>query len=171
MDEPALAPSSLLVLHSKLDEIFLEHQELLLERRLGEATAKLEVYRELLELHMRHEEELLLPLYARHGPSKRWPLVLFTGQHQRMRELLDAVAERLRSMPAEVRPRDVIALLDFERTYKHLSEHHDGAEREGLFPALDRAMLDGAAISAEHAGLVRSCLREWEEAEARLRRG
>ncbi len=114
---------------------------------------------------MRHEEELFLPIYARETPPRRWPLVLYTGQHQRMRELLASARERIEGLVRSnsVRGRDIIELLDHERTYKHLAEHHDGAEREGFFPALDRL-----ATREEQAGLVERCWTEWLAAERSL---
>jgi hemerythrin-like domain-containing protein len=154
-----------LAIHSKLDEYFLAHQELLLERRLPEAARSLARYVQLLELHMRHEEALFLPIYTRETPPRRWPLVLYTGQHQRMRELLASASERLERLVGSdsVRGRDIIELLDHERTYKHLAEHHDGAEREGFFPALDRL-----ATREEQTSLVERCWTEWLAAERSL---
>ncbi|MGC4086832.1 MAG: hypothetical protein QM756_02825 [Polyangiaceae bacterium] len=159
--------SELLLVHERLDEHFAVHQEHLLDCRLPEACATLDVYVELLGVHMRHEEELLLPIYARGEPSARFPLVLFTGQHQRMRELLAEARARLARLSGEghALARGVIELLDFERTYKHLGEHHDGAERQALFPVLDRL-----ATSDEQALVGGACLREWLEAERRLLR-
>ena len=158
--------SDLLSLHTRLDEHFAWHQELLLDRRLSEARQSFGAYVELLELHMRHEELLLLPIYARAEPPARFPLVLFTGQHQRMRELLQGAAARLDQLSGEgsALARAVIELLDHERTYKHLGEHHDGAERQALFPTLDRL-----ATPDEHARLTEACFTEWFAAETRLR--
>ena len=164
LTERGLRISALLIVHEETDELFLRHQELLLERQLPAASAALRVYRELLELHMRHEEELLLPLYARSQPSPRWPFILYSGQHQRMRELLSAASEQLARLDVDsVRSRDIIALLDQERTYKHLVEHHDGAEREGLFPALERALSD-----EQHLEITGRCLREWRRLQEQL---
>lgn len=117
---------------------------------------------------MRHEEDVLLPIYAREEPPSRYPLILFTGQHRRMRELLEGVKQRVSRLALEGRPhaRDVIELLDFERTFKHLSEHHDGAERAALFPTLDRLM--GAA---ERRALIEPCLGEWLALESDLMQG
>jgi hypothetical protein len=162
-ERPLLRLSALLVVHDRTEDLFLQHQELLIERRLPEAVSRLRDYRALVELHMRHEEELLLPVYLRSEPSKRWPAVLYTGQHQRMRELLSGIDARLAALGDNVRSRDIIGLLDYERTYKHLVEHHDGAEREGFFPALDRIAGD-----PEQDALARRCLDEWYELERSL---
>ena len=53
-------------------------------------------------------------------------------------------------------------MLDHETTYKHLSEHHDGAERAGFFP-----LLEIAATPLEHAEITRLCLAEWIRLESR----
>jgi hemerythrin-like domain-containing protein len=155
----------LLVTHERLDELFLSHQEALLEGNLSEARTVLAVYRELLELHMRHEELVLLPRYQRMGPSPAWPVELYSGQHERMRELLSGASERLARIDENGpgKRRQIIALLDFERTFKHLSEHHDLAERRGLFPAL--AIKLG---KHEQGKLVGQCLREWRHLERAL---
>lgn len=150
--------------HADLEEIFALHQESLLLIDLLQARALLGSYRRLLALHMSHEEDELLPIFARAGTIERWPSVLYTGQHQKMNALLDRVEQRLDAIladpPAKPR-RAVIALLDIETTYKHLGEHHDGAEREGLVPNLDRV------ADAEHRTRLLDRLRaEWRAALA-----
>ena len=155
----------MLGIHDQLEELFLSHQEALLEGNLAEARASLAAYRELLELHMRHEELVLLPRYQRLGTSPAWPIELYFGQHERMRELLKGAVERLANIDENGVGwrRKVIALLDFERTFKHLAEHHDLAERRGLFPAL--AIKLG---KHEQAKLVGRWLREWRHVEQAL---
>jgi len=136
------SPSERLVaVHRELDELFLLHAECLLERQLELATELLGAYRELLFLHMEHEEKVLLPLYTRLGPLPRFPLVLYTGQHEKIRGMVDALVARTGRLGGDARAvrRGVLELFDRHATYKHLLEHHDGAERQGLFAALDAA--------------------------------
>lgn len=159
---PALSGvSRLLALHAELDELFALHQELVLVGRLEEAGAALHAHRVMLELHMRHEEELLLPRFAEHERSARWPARLYTGQHVKLRQLLDIAAASLGAMPpaAGARCRATLALLDLETSYRRLSEHHDQMERRGLFPALERCL-----ERAEQDAIVEHCLREWDAA-------
>lgn len=129
----------LVAIHRELDELFLLHAECLLERKLELANELLGAYRELLYLHMQHEEEVLLPRYAVLGPLPRFPLVLYTGQHDKLRAMLDELVSRTQSLGGEARAvrRAVLDLFDRHATFKHLLEHHDGAERQGLFAALD----------------------------------
>ncbi len=146
--------SSLLSLHRELDEIFALHQELLVVGELPLAVRVFDEYVSLLELHMSHEEQWLLPLYVAEGPMPRFPAVLYTGQHRKMRSQLGSLGGRL-ARAQYTAPRDlvgIIRILDLEASYKHLAEHHDGAEAQGLFKALDAAMGD-----AEHE-LARRCM-------------
>jgi hypothetical protein len=150
--------------HADLEEIFALHQESLLLLELERARALCGAYRRLLALHMSHEEEQLLPIFARAGHIERWPSVLYTGQHQKMNALLDRIEQRLDAMIADPplnRRRAVISLLDLETTYKHLGEHHDGAEREGFVPNLDRV-----SDSAERSSLLDRFRAEWHAALA-----
>lgn len=137
----------LLGVHRELDELFLLHGECLLlgELRLGRSL--LVAYRELLLLHLEHEEAQLLPRYAELGPRPRFPVVLYRGQHEKIRGMVDALVAAVALLDGSGRPvrRAILALFDRQTTFKHLLEHHDGAERDGLFAALDEAGLEPLA--------------------------
>ena len=126
-------------MHRELDELFLLHAECLLERELELAHSLLLAYRELLVLHLVQEEELFLPKYAELGPRPRFPLVLYTGQHEKIRGMVDALVAATGALGGDARVvrRGVLALFERHATFKHLLEHHDGAEQQGLFAALD----------------------------------
>lgn len=158
--------SRLLELHGRLDELFLSHQERLLEDDLAGAAALLDAHSAFFELHARHEEELLLPAYAKLPHLPRFSVELYTGQHRKMRELLALARGRLDAIEGSgrVRRRRIIALLDLETTYKHLSEHHDGAERAGLF-----SVLDASADPKLELELTRRCFEDWAELEKAVR--
>jgi hemerythrin superfamily protein len=151
--------SSLMELHAELDELFLLHQEALVERRFDLARELCAAYRRLLTTHMRHEEALILPIFERAGPVPRWPVVLYTGQHQKLLALLDQIEARLGSLAGR---RGAIELISFEATYKHLLEHHDGAEREGLYPVVDRS-----ASPEEQTRVLETVRTEWRAAVER----
>jgi hemerythrin-like domain-containing protein len=129
-------------LHRELEELFLQHQEALISLDLPRAREGLERYLELLRMHMAAEEELLLPELPRAGRIRGASLELFTGEHQRMRELLARCREGLHALRPEdpgVR-RSVLLLLDTQGTYKHLEHHHSLREETFLFPALDQVL-------------------------------
>ena len=135
-----LSFSSLLEIHKDLKELFLEHQEALLDGDLIQAGHRLEEFERTLLDHMRKEEDLLLPVYERAGAIPGGPPVLFTGEHKRMRELLAGFKQALSSLEQNPggRKRGILALLDRQATFKNLMEHHDLREANILFPALDR---------------------------------
>lgn len=135
--------SRLLEVHRELDDIFLLHGECLLEGELDLAREVLETYRVLLQMHMQHEETVLFPLYLEVGVAPRFPLILYAGQHQKLNALLDSIIRRVRGLEGRgpIVRRQILSVFDQETTFKHLAEHHDGAERDGLFARLDVAVV------------------------------
>lgn len=131
---------SLLDIHQVLRELFLQHQEALLDADLARAGERLEEFERRLLHHIREEEELLLPIYERAGVIPGGPPVLFTGEHKRMRELLAGFRLALSSLEQNPtgRKRGILWLLDRQATFKNLMEHHDLRETTILYPALDR---------------------------------
>ena len=154
--------SRIFAFHDDLEEVLALHQESLLLLELALARELLGAYRRLLAVHMHHEEQQVLPVFQRLGRIDRWPVVLYTGQHAKMRGLLDRIEAQLGLAIAEPRAnirRVVIRLLDLETSYKHLAEHHDAAERQGLAPNADRA-----AEPDERAALLETFCADWKSA-------
>jgi iron-sulfur cluster repair protein YtfE (RIC family) len=131
---------SLLEVHGQLEELFLQHQEALVALDIPRARALLERYRRALEVHMRDEDELLLPLYERAGAAPRGPVELFSGEHEKIRRQLTRFFSLLDELAQAVTPRGVVALITDQALFKGLMEHHDLRERELLYPTLDRAV-------------------------------
>ncbi len=131
---------SLLDVHQVLKELFLQHQEALLDADLPRARERLEEFERRLLHHIREEEELLLPVYERAGAIPGGAPILFTGEHKRMRELLAGFKQALSSLEhnPESRRRGILWLLDRQATFKNLMEHHDLRETTIFYPALDR---------------------------------
>jgi iron-sulfur cluster repair protein YtfE (RIC family) len=142
--EQSLSFLSLLDIHDRLNEMFYEHQEALLMLDLDLALERLDQFEMKLRDHMKHEEELLLPVYERAGKIPGGPAVFFTGEHRRMLEFLTRFRETLSRLLIERADlkRQIIALFDQEATFKSLVEHHDQRERNILYPALDRVTTD-----------------------------
>ncbi len=153
------APSflALLRVHEHLNELFVAHQEALLEQDIARARERLLAYERALLAHMRPEEEILLPVYARAGAIPGGPIELFLGEHRKMREFLGrfhATLAELDAHPADLRRR-IIRLFDEQAMFKHLVEHHDLREQNILYPALDRVTTE-----TERRELLRQCLDE-----------
>lgn len=155
---------SLLETHDHLDELFLLHQEALIMMNFELASELLAAYRKLLAIHIEQEELELLPLFERAGAVPRAPVVLFTGQHRKLTSHLDKIALGLAEASQSEEPRRlVIALLELETAFKHLNEHHDGAEVEYFYPTLEKM-----ATSAEHADVVSRCWNQWNSARTEV---
>ena len=138
----ATGPSflSLIEVHEHLNEMFLSHQEALLALDLELALIRLKRFESELRAHMRLEEDLLLPLYARAGSIRGGPIEFYTGEHQRMTEFLARFTEQLEELkrnPSKLR-RGIIELFDGEAVFKQLMQHHDMRERNILYPTLDK---------------------------------
>jgi hypothetical protein len=125
-----------------LDAVFSLHQELLVVLEMELAEDVFDTHLLLLQLHMKHEEDWLLPAYRGLGAWPRFPELLYLGQHRKLLAQLQRVRSRLSQYRAagNSTPLAALAILDLETTYKHLSEHHDQAEAQGLFKALDAGM-------------------------------
>lgn len=142
-------------LHERLEELFLLHQEALLECDLPLARSRFDDYEAALAAHLRLEEERLLPVYRRAGRIPGGPEEFFTGEHRKLRALLERcrllLDEALRD-PVPDR-RAIIRLFDLEATFKSLTEHHHQREENILFPALDRV-----TTAVERSELLAQCL-------------
>jgi hemerythrin-like domain-containing protein len=143
--------ADVLGLHRELDELFFRHQRALLDFNFRGALERLSAYEAALLEHMRHEEELLLPLYAeRVTPGRGGGADFFLLEHAKMRRHLAHFREQLPQLAELPEPsRALLKLLDQETTYKHLVEHHDLREERHLYPALD-----GVTTEAEREDLL-----------------
>lgn len=132
---------SLLQTHEWMDELFLLHQEALLAQDLSLALELLEKLDEGQREHIRVEEEILLPVYARAGRIPGGAPEFYINEHRKMLAILDHFKETLprliQKTPGETR-RDVVELFDRGYAFKKLLEHHDQREENILYPVLDR---------------------------------
>ena len=88
---------SLPEIHGGLKELFLQHQEALLDGDLPRAQKRLAEFERRL-LHRIREGKLLLPVYRRAGAIPGGLPVLFAGEHKRMQELLARFKQALSSL-------------------------------------------------------------------------
>ncbi len=130
----------LLAQHEELDELFLLHQEALLDRDLNRARELLQQYRVLVATHIEEERSELLPIYASFGEAPRGADVeLFHSEHEKILARLVQLEHSMERLAARSpqSTRDLIAIFDGESSFKHLMEHHDLRERRFFFPALE----------------------------------
>lgn len=128
--------------HLQLNELFLLHQEALLANHLDAASQLLDLYWATHAVHMHFEDDVLIPEYARLEKPGRWDATLYSREHQKIEDLYGRIRLHL-DLLLEKQPQDsvlrrqIIALLDLEKTYKGLCEHHQEREEQSLLVELD----------------------------------
>lgn len=140
-EPPPTSFLSLLETHEWLDEHFLLHQEALLAGDLRLALELLEKVYEGQKEHIRVEEEILLPIYARAGQIPGGNPEFYINEHKKMLAILDGFKESLPRLihksPGEAK-REIVELFDRGYWFKRLHEHHDQREENILYPVLDK---------------------------------
>ncbi len=129
--------------HNQLNEIFLLHQEALLQGKLPNALGILNGYASCHELHMHFEDDVFLPKYADLEEQGKWDATLYQQEHQKVTELYLKIERELQwlmeqSLSESQLRRNIIQLLDREKSFKGLCEHHQEREEICLFVELDR---------------------------------
>lgn len=137
---PELTFTTLKSDHDQLDELFLLHQESLLDQDLPQALEGFDRYERELREHIRFEEEELMPIYRRAGRIPGGPEEFFTGEHLKILEMLGRCrAQLVELLTSSIGDRHgIIRLFDLESALKSLIDHHHSREESLFFPALDR---------------------------------
>lgn len=127
-------------IHEGLNWLFYRHQVAVLNQDREEAIKLLNRYERLLQTHMREEEDFLIPLYQKRcGTIRGGAPVIFTGEHQRIREFLELFYRLATSwVSADGHGQETLDLLDQEYRFKELMEHHDIREQRILLPELEK---------------------------------
>jgi hypothetical protein len=128
--------------HNQLDDLFLLHQEAVILGKFDEALQLLKCFKELHHLHMRFEDEQLIPELDGIDDLGRWPASLYSAEHAKVQSLMERTVTRLQSLgespvSRQATRRQIIDLLDDEKSFKGLCEHHQEREESGLLPELD----------------------------------
>lgn len=152
--------------HRALDEYLWCHQEALLEQDLPLAREWFALFREVFEAHIRQEDAVLLPRCEALGLAGQWPLLVYRKEHEKIAGLLDRTSAMLEQLPGghhAMPRRNILQLLDYQRTLKNVIEHHEEREEKGLLPELDAALDPG-----ERERLALDCAAVWSACEARV---
>ena len=136
--------SDLQGIHQELEALFYLHQVALLKSDYSSAKALLKEYEENLLMHMKEEEDILLPLYRdRAEPVRGGDAETFTGEHKKIVEWLNRLRLRLfRVTPVSPDLRAVIALWDDEASFKKCVEHHALREDRIFYPEIERLVTE-----------------------------
>ena len=131
----------LLAAHDDFLEVLLDHQAALVRGDLESARDLITGLAEDLDIHVRHEEQRLLPvLEERGGWSRIGEPRYYREEHAKIlgtvAELVEATNSLEHDDPAV--HREIALLIGREQSFRSLLEHHDDRERRGLFPDLAR---------------------------------
>lgn len=94
---------------------------------------KLDLFSATLKVHMQIEENYLFPEFAKLKRSSKWDVSLYEKEHIKINQLYQQTVEDLNWLSGQTltQPearRNIIALLDKEKTFKGLNEHHETRE-------------------------------------------
>lgn len=156
-------PATVRRYHHYLDELLLLHQEALLEKDIALALGFWRLHGEMLRLHIELEEALLLPALERAVDAPAWAANLYRAEHRKVLQLADKLGDALGAIELrEPTRRELIALLDKQRSYKNVLEHHEEREEKGLLPEL------AAALQEREISEMNSCCGEaWQALQER----
>lgn len=131
--------------HLELRELFTRHQEALVQGELHEAIEWLENYDILQKAHMQIEERYLFPEFANIEHSSKWDVSLYEKEHVKIKQLSTSIADELKWLSEQQqngsqRRRDIIELLDKQKTLKGLNEHHAKREEEAMLKELEQQL-------------------------------
>ena len=134
----AALSARILAEHQEMNELFLQHQEALLEQDWAKAQARYAAFHTLLLSHIALEDSVLVPLHQQ-LTKPQWRTLVYTAEHDKVREIAQIMADRIAAPKPEdkqQRLRWIIKLLDDERSLKNLLEHHNEREEKGMLPEL-----------------------------------
>lgn len=149
-------------IHHDLQGTFVLHQELMLCGKVKLSIKVLDLFVDLLSVHMRQEEEHLFPLIIRllkMAPDRAVPLV---GEHERLMIMIADFQKQIEDLVplqgTELR-RGLIGMLDAETEFKQLFLQHDESENGLLLPGLDLI-----TENEERNSLIPQLVSEWDQA-------
>lgn len=150
--------------HLELGELFMQHQEALVQARFDDAVAAMARFNTCLSAHMVLEEKYLFPEFALIKRRTRWDVELYEMEHGKIRKLCDSLVKDLhwlrdQGLQGSDLYRNIIALLDREKTFKGMLEHHEDREEDAMLRELD------TALSGQHLHELKDGINAvWKEA-------
>ena len=132
--------------HAALDAQLLAVLDALIALRPARAAAAFARLAAQLDAHFAAEEGELLPRLAAH-PAPRWSAALYLAEHAKLRQLCARYAHTLAGASAAApatapgRRRQALELIDALHPLRHVLEHHQQREEQGLLPELGAAGL------------------------------
>jgi len=131
--------------HLDLRELFMQHQEFLLQGKFGDALTSLNHYDVCHRAHAQLEERYLFPEFEKLERQSKWDVNLYEKEHEKIIILFENISEGLnwlseQQLSESQLRRNIVALLDKEKTFKGLTKHHEEREEEGMLVDLDKQL-------------------------------
>ena len=149
---------SLSQVHERLADLFQMHQEALLDGDLTRAGELLREFGTRIRAHIRHEEDVLMPVYRERVDYGRLgdPAHLL-DEHRQIQEQLEQLQQRVAALRSDDSrlSRELVALVEEEWRFKQLLEHHNQREDRTFYPCLDeKTSPEERAVLLQDAGLT-----------------
>lgn len=131
--------------HLDLRALFMQHQEELLQGNFDEAITQLTNFDICHQAHAKLEERYLFPEFSKIEHESKWDVSLYEKEHKKIATLFENINEDVnwlsgQSLSESHKRRNIIALLDKEKTFKGLTEHHEEREEDALLKELDEQL-------------------------------
>ncbi|MFO1516757.1 MAG: hemerythrin domain-containing protein [Lysobacterales bacterium] len=130
--------------HAALETQLLAVLDALIALRPARAAAAFARFAALLDAHLFAEESELLPRLAA-LPAPRWAPALYLAEHAKLRQLCARYTQTLAGAAARtpataaLRRRQALDLIDALHPLRHVLEHHQQREEQGLLAELEAA--------------------------------
>ena len=144
---PELEPA--LDLHQAMEVLLVVHRVALMDADLPRAAAALARFSQVMLRHVELEERLVMPSYRATRPPEGWARGadpdIVDNEHDKIRRRLPelaAVVDTIAAagLPEAERKVACLELLDREKVFHDLLEHHDLRERAHVYPHLEQAL-------------------------------
>jgi hypothetical protein len=143
--------------HRYLEELFWLHQEALLERDLPLAMDFWALHQQMLLSHINVENTHLIAAHERCVHEPQWRSRVYLLEHEKIQAISIKMVQRLEGRASgRLSRREVIQLIDSQRSLKNVLEHHEDREESGLLPELEQVL-----AGSEQRLLADTCETVW----------
>ncbi|MBV1873619.1 MAG: hypothetical protein KUG80_02500 [Gammaproteobacteria bacterium] len=145
--------------HEQLNERLLLQQDALIDKNITLALQLFCQFQLLMTDHLRVENLILLPLHAE-IENVRWPSSLYKLEHNKIIKLMSKAELQLRSAQRHKNTdcrRDIVEIIDYQRTLKGVLEHHEAREEQGLLAELTQHLCNETQQQIAHY-----CHQHWQ---------
>jgi hemerythrin-like domain-containing protein len=126
--------------HRALGQLLTMHQEALLIDDMVLALNVFELFHDALQRHLDVEHNVVLPLHRELVAEHRWSSLVYEKEHDKLMQMTARIRRELASLSSlqgRARRLAILELLDFQRSFKGVMEHHEQREEQALLPELD----------------------------------